>query len=159
MSDRGIFVTSFLTVVLVVAGAFVLPQFFFFELVKSLIYVLIAVMVFFGEDRLSYMLGILAPPLWFVLDLVLGGFFADFGVLTDYLSRKDVPEFDTPLHGLALITEMVLVILCVRAWRKQVSGPFFGKTFTISLVISLIYVGVLAGFYVFGIPAGVGRMP
>ena len=158
MSDRGIFVVSFLTVVLVVAGAFALPMLFFFELFKSLIYLLIAVMVFFGEDQYSYMLGIVAPPLWFILDIVLGGFFSDFGVLLAYLSRNPIPQFDTPLHGLAILSEILMVVLCARAWRKQVTGPFLGKTFWICLGISLAYVGVLLGWYVYGLPIG-GRMP
>lgn len=147
MSDRVIFLVAFTTAVLVVAGAFVLPQLFFFELFKSLIYILIGVMVFFGEDQYSYMLGILAPISWFVLDIVLGGFVSDFKVLGDYLTGQEVPRFDTPLHGLAVVMEILLVILSARAWRKQVTQKFLGKTFGMSLVISLIYVGVLAGWW------------
>ena len=50
MSDRWMFVTAFSTVVLIVAGAFAIPQFFVYELIKSSIFVAIAVLVFFGED-------------------------------------------------------------------------------------------------------------
>ena len=148
MSDRVTFVVAVTTVFLVVAGAFALPQLFFFELFKSLIYILIAVMVFFGEDQYSYMLGILAPPLWFVLDIVLGGFVADFQVLGDYFSGKGVPPLDTPLHGLAVVLEALLVFVSWRAWHRQVTEEFIGKTFWVSLVVSLAYVGILAGWYV-----------
>jgi len=158
MSDRGIFVVSFLTVVLVVAGAFALPQLFFFELFKSLIYLLIAVMVFFGDNKYSYMLGIVAPPVWFILDIVLGGFFADLQVLLDFLMGKGTPVLDTPLHGLAVLTEILLVILCLRAWRKEVTAPFFSKPFAVALAVSVVYVGIMAGWYVYGIAAG-GRLP
>ncbi len=158
MSDRLIFLVAFTTAVLVVAGAFVLPQLFFFELFKSLIYILIGVMVFFGEDLYSYMLGILAPISWFVLDTVLGGFVSDFKVLGDYLTGQEVPRFDTPLHGLAVVMEILLVILSARAWRKQVTQKFLGKTFGMSLVVSLIYVGVLAGWWVRVFSTG-GRVP
>ncbi len=158
MSNREIFVVAFLTVVLVVAGAFALPQFFYFELFKSLIYLVVTVMVFFGENQYSYMLGIVAPPLWFLTDIFLAGFFPDFGVLVDYLRGKEVPRFDTPLHGLAILVEILLVVLCVRAWRKEVAKPFFGKTFGVGLAVSLIYSGILFGWYVFGL-AGMGRMP
>lgn len=158
MSDRGIFVVAFLTVVMIVAGAFALPQLFFFELFKSLVYLLIAVLVFFGEDQYSYMLGMVAPPLWFIVDIVFGGFIYDFRALFDYFTGKPLPAFETPLHGLALLTEILLIILCVRAWRKEVSKPMFGKAFGICLAISLVYVGILSGWYVLGISTG-GRMP
>ena len=64
MSDRGVFLAAFLTLVLVVASAFALPELFVYELLKSTIFVVIAVMVFFGEDKFPYMLGMIAPILW-----------------------------------------------------------------------------------------------
>jgi hypothetical protein len=158
MSDRGVFVVAFLTVVLIVAGAFAIPEYFPFELLKSLMFVVIAVMVFFGDNTYSYMLGIIAPILGILLNILLGGFFDEFSVLWASLTMKPLAALDTPLHGLAILTEIVLVILCLRAWRKEVTGPFFGKVFGISLVISLVYVGILAGWYVFGLPA-IGRLP
>lgn len=147
MSDRWVFLTAFLTTVLVVAGAFVIPEFFFYELLKSLVFVAIAVMVFFGEDRFSYMLGIVAPPLWFILDILLGEFFRDFVVLYGYLTLKPTPPMDTPLHGVSTLAEIALVVLCARAWRKQVTEKFFGRTFNICLGIGLLYVLVLAGWF------------
>lgn len=147
MSDRWVFATAFLTVVLIVAGAFAIPQYFSFELVKSLMFVVIAVMAFFGEDRYSYMLGIIAPVLEFLLNIVLGGFFAEFRVLWAYLTGQHIPEVDTPLHGFAILTAATLVVLCFRAFRKQVTEKFFGKTFFICLGISFLYVGILGGWY------------
>ncbi len=158
MSDRGVFVVAFLTVVLIVAGAFAIPEYFPYELLKSLMFVVIAVMVFFGDNKYGYMLGIIAPILGIVLNILLGGFFNEFSVLWASLRVKPLPALETPLHGLAILTEILLVILCLRAWRKEVTGPFFGKVFGISLVISLVYVGILAGWYVFGLSA-MGRLP
>jgi hypothetical protein len=151
MSDRGVFVVAFLTVVLLVAGAFAIPQYFPYELLKSLIYLVIAVMVFFGDNKYSYMLGILAPILGILFNIVIGGFFAEFGILWDSVTMKPLPALETPLHGLAILTEILLVILCLRAWRKEVAGPFFGKVFATCLAISLVYVGILAGWYVFAL--------
>ena len=147
MSDRGVFVVAFLTVVFIVAGAFALPQFFFFELAKSSIYLAIAVLVFFGDDRYSYMLGIVTPPLWFLADILVGGFFHDFAVLANYLLVKGAPPLDTPLHGLARLAAILVVILSFRAWRKEVPERFLGKTFGVCLGISLVYVGILAVWY------------
>src|SRR5215472_8054053 len=72
MSDRGVFTAAIVTAVLILAGAFVLPQLFIFESAKAVIFVAIAVMVFYGEDHYSYMLGIVFPPLWFIVDTVVG---------------------------------------------------------------------------------------
>ena len=158
MSNRGVFVVAFLTVVLIFAGAFAIPEYFPYELLKSSIYVVIAMMVFFGENTYSYMLGIVAPIVGIVCNILLGGFFSEFSVLWASVTMKPLPIMDTPLHALAILTEVLLVILCLRAWRKEVTGPFFGKAFGVSLVVSLVYVGILAGWYVFG-TAPTGRLP
>lgn len=156
MSDRGVFVAAFTTVVLIVAGAFAVPQFFPFELLKSLIYVAIAILVFFGEDRYSYMLGIVAPVMGWVLNIILGGFFDEFRILFASIAMKPIPALETPLHGLAILTEVLLLVLCWRAWQKQVSDPFFGKVFGVSLVISVAHaIGLV--IYIVTVPAGAGK--
>jgi hypothetical protein len=158
MSDRGVFAVAFLTVVLIVAGAFAMPEYFPFELLKSLIYVVIALLVFFGNNTYSYMLGIVAPILGMLFNILLGGFFGEFAVLWASLRMRPLPALDTPLHGLAILCEILLVILCLHAWRKEVTGPFFGRVFGICLAISVAYIAVLAGGYVYAIPA-TGRLP
>src|SRR5262245_29205441 len=102
MSDRGVFVVAFTVVVLMWAGAFAIPQFFPFELLKSLIYVAIAIMVFFGENKYSYMLGIVAPVLGWVASIAAGGFFHEFEILFSSIAMKPIPLLETPLHGLAI---------------------------------------------------------
>src|SRR3970040_877979 len=98
MSDRGVFVTAFTTVVLIVASAFALPQFFPLELIKSLIYVAIAILVFFGENKYSYMLGILTPVVGWIATIVIGGFFRAFEVLFASIVMKPISPLETPLH-------------------------------------------------------------
>jgi len=143
MPDRGVFLTAFLTLVLVVAGAFAIPQFFFYELLTSTIFVVIAVMVFFGEDKFPYMLGIIAPVLWFVFRLLTGGFIREIGVLVRFLSGRPIGPLDTPLRGFAILSGLALLILSARAWRKQITERFFGKTFAIATVVGLIWISVL----------------
>ena len=156
MSDRGVFVTVFTTVVLIVAGAFAVPQFFPFELLKSLIYVAIAILVFFGEDKYSYMLGIVAPVMGWVLNIILGGFFDEFRILFASIAMKPTPALETPLHGLAILTQVLLLLLSWRAWQKQVSDPFFGKVFGVSLAISVVHAIGLLVYFIVAIPAGAG---
>ena len=94
MSDRWVFLIAFLTVIVIVAGAFAMPHYFTFELLKSLIFLAIALMVFFGEDRFSYMLGMIAPILGFVLNILLGGFFGEFKGLFNALTGKASPPHE-----------------------------------------------------------------
>ncbi len=147
MSDRWVFLIAFLTVIVILAGAFAMPHYFSFEILKSMIYLVIALLVFFGEDRFSYMLGIVAPPLRFILAILLGGFFAEFGVLFGYLTGKPAAPMDTPLHGLSILMEILLVVVCYRAWRKQVTAKFLGKTFWTCVAVAVGYDVLLAGWY------------
>jgi hypothetical protein len=157
MSDRWVFLTAFLTVVMIVASAFAIPQMFPLELLKCTIFFVIVILVFFGEDKFSYMLGIVAPPLWFILDILLGGFFHDFGTLWASMTGKPLGRSETPLYALATLSEIALVTLSIRVWRKQVSEKFLGKTFGICLVISLIYIGLIAGWYFHTSSTGAAR--
>jgi hypothetical protein len=147
MSNRWVFLAAFLTAAFMVAGAFTLPQFFFFELAKSSIFIAIGVLVFFGENRYSYMLGTVFPPLWFLVDLLAGGLINDFQVLFAYLDGKDIGQGSTPLEGFARLAAIFLFGACLLAWRREVTGRFWGKVFWSCLIISLAYVGVLAFWY------------
>jgi hypothetical protein len=144
MSDRGVFLAAFLTLVLVVACIFGLPEFFVSELIASTIFVVIAVMVYFGEDKFPYMLGMIAPILWFIYALLTGGFISDLGAMFRFLSGKPLAPLETPLHGFAILSGVALVIACARAWRKQITEKFFGKTFVSALIVGLIWIVVLA---------------
>jgi len=124
-----------------------MPHYFSFSSLKSFIFLSAALLLFFGADRVCVMLGIVAPILGFVLNIMLGGFFGEFKVLFNALTGKATPPMSTALHGLAILLEIVLVIVCYRAWHKQVTEKFFGKTFWISLAISVGYVAILVGWH------------
>jgi hypothetical protein len=148
MSDQRVFTAALLTAVLIVAGAFTLREFFAFELVKSSIYIAIAVLVYYGENQYSFMLGIIAPPLWFIVDILGGIFFRDFQVLYSYLMGKGVAPLETPLDGLARISAAVLMVVSIQAWRREVPGRFISKPFWTSVVVSLVYAAVLMGWHI-----------
>ncbi|HET7215290.1 MAG TPA: hypothetical protein VFL79_17000 [Terriglobia bacterium] len=154
MSNRWVFLAAFLTAALMVAGAFALPPFFYFELAKSSIFVAIAVLVFFGENRYSYMLGTLFVPIWFVVDLLVGGFINDFSVLFHYAANQGISPMSTPLDGVARLAAVFLFAVSLAAWRREVNERFWGKTFWTCLIISVVYVGILAMWYVKLFPAG-----
>lgn len=147
MSDRWVFLVSVLTVVFIVAGAFAVVPLFWYELMKSLIFLTVALLVFFGENRFSFMLGFVAPVVWLLADLLLGGLVQDMQVLMGALMGNGVPPLDTPLHGVAILLEIILALLALMAWRKQVTERLFGKTFGLALAVSVVYTGLLVGYY------------
>jgi uncharacterized membrane protein len=155
MSEKRVFTAALMTAVLIVAGAFTFRQFFAFELAKSSIYIAIAVLVYFGENRYSYMLGIMAPPLWFIVDILGGVFFRDFGVLYNYVSAYGTAPLETPLHALARLSAILLFAASVQAWRREVAGRFISKAFWTSAVVSVIYAAILAGWHAGIVPGGI----
>ena len=147
MSDRWVFLAAFSTVVLIVAGAFAMPQFFAYELIKSTIFVAISVLVFFGEDKFSYMLGVLAPLLWFILDLLLGDLLGDLKIMFSWVAGGRVAPLDTPLHGFSLVLALILVYIINRrsfGWtlQMQVGWVPFAQAMLVALSAALI-----AGLY------------
>ncbi len=150
MTDRNVFVTSFLTAVLIVAAAFAVRQFFFFELAKSTIFVAIALMVFYGDNKFSYMLGFIAPIVWFIAEILVGSFFTNFQVLYRYLEnspQNPLGSLETPLHALSYLGALALIFVSWRAWHKEVPEKFVGKTLWICFAISLVYSVILAVWY------------
>ena len=147
MSDRNVFTWSIVTAVLVLAGAFVVPQLSLFESAKSLIFLTIAVLAYYGEDCYSYMLGIVYPPLWFVVDIAVGAFGHDFKILADFFSGQTITFVETPLHAIGRLTAILVFVAALRAWRREVPERFWGRTFWVCAVISIAYVGVLTLWY------------
>lgn len=143
MSDRGVVLAAFLTLVLVVASAFALPDLFIHELLTSCIFVVIAVMVFFGDDKFPYMLGMVAPIIWIIYSLLTGGIIADFAEMLRFLGGKPSAPLETPLHGFAFISSLLLVGVSYRAWNKQVTEKFLSKTFATATIVSVIWVVVI----------------
>lgn len=148
MSNRWVFLSSFLTAVLIIAGAFTLSQFFYFELAKSVIFVAVAMLVFFNEDQFGYMLGMVFPPLWFLVDILMGTLFTDLAVMFHYVTGENVGLMASPADGFARLSAILLFIFALRAWKKEVPEKIIGRTFWLSLGISVAYTCVLAVWYI-----------
>lgn len=153
MSNRWVFLAAFLTATFMVAGAFALSPFFYFELATSTIFLAIAVLVFFGEDRYSYMVGTVFVPIWFLVDYLVGGLGNDFASLFRYLVGQDVGAMSTPLTGFARLSAIFLFAVSLAAWRREVNERFWGKTFWACQIISVAYVGILTVWYLKLFPA------
>jgi hypothetical protein len=154
MSNRWVFLAAFLTATFMVAGAFALSPYFYFELATSSIFIAIAVVVFFGEDRYSYMLGTVFVPIWFLVDFLVGGLGSDFSSLFHFLGGQHIGALSTPLTGFARLAAIFLFAVSLAAWRREVNERFWGKTFYTCLIISVAYVGILTVWYLRLFPLG-----
>lgn len=119
--------------------------FFFLHFYQSLIYLAIVLMLFYLEDRWAYMLGMLAPVAWVILVLVNGQLFSSFHQVLNYFGGKELQPSGVGM--VTLLTAVVAILMfagCLRRWRREFAGLGKGwSTFLISLVIVLVYNGIL----------------
>jgi len=88
----------------------------------------------------------IAPILWWIFSLLVGGLLGDLKEELAFVGGRPARAMETPLHGVALLMGLLLVIVAARAWRKQITEKFLGKTFAVALVVGLVWVGVLGGW-------------
>jgi len=68
--------------------------------------------------------------------------------LARFLSGKPSGPMETPLHGFAILAALALVLVSGRAWRRQVTDRFLGKTFALAAVVSLVWVAAIAAWQI-----------
>ena len=154
MSNRAVFVTSFLIATVILFAAFSLSQLFYFHLYESLIYVLIALMVFYGENRYSYMLGIIVPTFWLLGELLTGYFRDDVANFLLVVTRQTVLSYDSALHGAVSMLSAILLFYSLRVYRREVGRPGLGKSLAVSGGIAAIYFAILLSWFAFAISRG-----
>ena len=154
MSNRAVFVTSFLIATVMLFAAFSLSQLFYFHLYESLIYVLIALMVFYGENRYSYMLGIIVPTFWLLGELLTGYFRDDVANFLLVVTRQTVLSYDSALHGAVSMLSAILLFYSLRVYRREVGRPGLGKSLAVSGGIAAIYFAILLSWFAFAISRG-----
>ena len=122
--------------------------FFFLHFYESMIYLAILLMLFYLEDRWAYMLGMLAPVAWIILMLLNGQLIGALRQPIDYFAQGLRP---TGVGMVLLLTALVSLIMfagCLRHWRREFAGLGKGwSTFLISLLIVLVYYGILVVWF------------
>jgi hypothetical protein len=120
------------------------PQFFLFHFYESIIYLVIVLMLFYFEDRWAYMLGILAPAAWLLLEFAIGGL-GEFMRQVSLLFVGKAPSYAASFLGAVIsILSVAMIAYCAYWWKREFSGLKKGlSTFLVSLVIVVVYYGLL----------------
>ena len=138
------------TLALAIATCFLLlshydPQFFFLHFYESLMYIAIALLLFYFEERWAYMLGIVAPAAWLLMTFVVGrfgGFIHQMGEVF----RGEAPSYPAfLLGGIVSILSLAMIVACTYRWKREFAGLGKGpSTFFVSAGIVAAYYAVLA---------------
>jgi len=119
-------------------------QFFLIHFYESLIYLAIVLMLFYFEDRWAYMMGIVAPIAWLILNLAWSG---ASGLARDVslAFHATNPFFPTGLlTSLAVVLSFGLIATCAYRWRREFAGLHRGwSTLLISIAVVGVYYAVL----------------
>lgn len=104
-------------------------------------FIAIAALAYFGENRAAATMGMLCPPLWFAVEIFAGRWSYDFGIVFNFLRGASNLPLDKPLDVLAWIAAAILCVRSLRAWRKQAHS--LDKTFWICLAFSLAWAALM----------------
>lgn len=124
------------------------PEFFMFHLYQSIIYEAILLMLFYTEDRWAYMIGILAPAAWLVLAFESGLLGAALRQLFQLTQAKPITNQASLVAGITALLSLLMIGFCAYRWKRHYSGLGKGlSTFLISLVIVVVYYGILVVWF------------
>jgi len=141
------------TLAMALAAGFLLlsnydPQFFLFHFYESAIYLVIVLMLFYFEDRWAYMLGILAPAGWLLLESASGGV-GEFMQQIGRVFSGQAPSYSATFLGAILsVLSIAMIVYCAYWWKRTFSGLKKGtSTFLVSLAIVVAYYGLMVFWF------------
>lgn len=147
-------------VVTVAAGMMVLfllvawyeTTFFLLHFFESLIYLVMILLFFYFEDRFAYILGLLIPAVWMVLNYLTGMVQIGLRELGRALTLHGVNNVVGLLAGLILLTGFLLMLLCLHALRREIAGTrYLRSTVLVGLAITVGYYGILIFWFVLSV--------
>lgn len=119
-------------------------QFFLLHFFEALIYLVIILLFFYLEDRFGYILGILVPAVWIVLNTATG--LVPIG-LRELWRVAHIRAPGNPvglLAGLIFLFGFLLMQLCWHALRREIVGtPYLRSTLLVGAGITMGYYGIL----------------
>jgi hypothetical protein len=123
-------------------------EYFLLHLYQSLIYLAIILMLFYFEAQYAYMLGMIAPTVWFAMMYATGL----LGVAVrqiGHLAESQRPTNSVSLmSGFITILNVLMFASCAYLWKREFAGLHkFAKTFVIGLIVVVVYYGVLIAVF------------
>jgi len=105
-------------------------------------------MLFYTEDRWAYMIGILAPAAWLVLAFESGLLGAALRQLFRLTRAQAVNNQVSLVAAITALLSLLMIGFCAYRWKRHYSGLGKGlSTFLISLVIVVVYYGILVVWF------------
>jgi hypothetical protein len=124
------------------------PDFFMFHFYQTIIYVAILLMLFYMEDQWAYMIGILAPLAWLVLAFESGLLSAALRQLFRLSSAHAITNQVSLVAAITALLSLLMIAFCGYRWKRHYSGLGKGlTTFLISLVVVIVYYGILVVWF------------
>jgi hypothetical protein len=128
-------------------------QFFILHFYQSLIYLAIILMLFYFEDRYAYMLGMMAPAVWLLLNYatgLLGGAARQVGRLMHAQMTNDQVNFNqvSLMAAVTAVLSVLMIAFCGYRWKREFAGTGkTGITIGVSFAIVVLYYGVLIAWF------------
>jgi hypothetical protein len=123
-------------------------QFLLVHLSESLIYIAIALMLLFFEDRWAYMFGMVAPAAWLLLTVVTSAFGEPMRQMSRILLAEEPNYTPFALGVVVSMLSVAMIVVCAYRWKREFAGLGKGRsTFLVSVGIVTVYYGVMAVWF------------
>lgn len=124
------------------------PQFFLLHFYQSLIYLAIILMLFYFEDRYAYMLGMMAPAVWLLLNYATG-LLGGAARQVHMLMHAQMPNNQVSLMAaVTAVLSLLMIAICAYRWKREFAGTGkTGITIGVSFAIVVAYYGVLIAWF------------
>jgi hypothetical protein len=124
------------------------PQFVLLHFYQSLIYLAIILMLFYLEDRYAYMLGMVAPAVWLVLNYATGMLGAGLRQVSRLMHAQLPSNKVSLMAAVTAVLAVLMIAFCAYRWKREFSGLHKGTvTFAVSFVIVIVYYGILVAWF------------
>jgi len=129
------------------------PQFFLLHFYQSIIYLVIILMLFYLEDRYAYMLGMIAPTVWLLMHFATGALGGAFHQVSLLMHAREPSDKVSTMAAVTAVLSLLMIVFCAYRWKREFSGLQKGaSTFLVSLIIVMIYYGILITWFWRSIP-------
>ena len=153
IANKPVAATAALMMVLFLLVGWYETHFFLLHFFESLIYLVIILLLFYLEDRFGYILGLLVPAVWIVLNIATGQVLFGLRDLARAITLQKVGNPVGLLSGFILLAGILLMVLCWRSLRREIVGtPYLRSTVLVGVAITAGYYGILIFWFVRSIP-------